>query len=129
MKKIALCFLLLPLTILLTQCKVSNLPEGPEQVRVYTSLADYLNTKSNVIVKGLGDNITLQVRGINSINGDTRPFIYVDDIGFGRSYANVNKTLDPNNIKSVRVLSSLSELSLYGENGNSGIILIYTKNK
>lgn len=115
--------------MIFTDCNTLNTEKGPEQVRVYQSLADYLVTRSNVVVKGTGDNVQLQIRGMNSIMGDTRPFIYVDGIGFGRSYANVNRTLDPNNIKSVRVLSSLSELATYGENGNSGVILITTKTK
>jgi len=97
--------------------------------KVYLNLADYLRTKGGVIVSGTGDNVIVQIRGINSIQGDTRPFFYIDGVAIGRSYADANSALNPNNIKSVRILSSLSELAIYGENGNNGIIKIRSKGK
>ena len=95
--------------------------------KVYLNLADYLRTKGGVIVSGTGDNIIVQIRGINSIQGDTRPFFYIDGVAIGRSYADANNALNPNRIKNVRILSSLSELAIYGENGNNGIIKITSK--
>ncbi len=94
----------------------------------YANLADYLRSKGSVSITGYDEaSIRLQIRGINSVMGDTRPYIYIDGMPIGRDYKQANQALNPNNIKSVRVLSSLSELAIYGENGNSGIILIKTK--
>ncbi|MEM9546027.1 MAG: TonB-dependent receptor plug domain-containing protein [Bacteroidota bacterium] len=95
----------------------------------YLNLADYLRTKPGVIVSGTGNNVNVRIRGINSIENDTRPFYYLDGVGLGRSYATANGAVNPNNIKSVRVLSSLSDLVVYGANGNNGIILIKSKIK
>ncbi len=95
--------------------------------KVYLDLADYLRTKGGVLVSGTRDNLIVQIRGINSIQGDTRPFYYIDGVAIGRSYADANSALNPNNIQSVRILSSLSELAVYGENGNNGVILIKSK--
>ena len=93
----------------------------------YLSLADYLRSKGGITVTGAGDDIRLQLRGINSFGGDTRPFIYIDGSPVGRSYRSANSAVNPNMIASVRILSSLSELARYGEDGNSGIVLIKTK--
>jgi len=93
----------------------------------YTSLAHYLRVKGGVQVTGYDDDtMRLKLRGMNSIQNDTRPFIYIDGVPFGRSYKIANQGIDPNDIRSVRVLSSLSETAIYGENGHSGIILIKT---
>lgn len=106
---------------------------GKEKVdktpKVYLDLADYLRTKGGVIISGTGNNLIIQIRGISSIQGDTRPFFYIDGVAIGRSYQAANEALNPNNIKSVRILSSLSELAIYGENGNNGVILIKSKKK
>jgi len=110
-----------------------SVKDGAEKVdktpKVYLDLADYLRTKGGVTVSGTGNNLIVQIRGINTIQGDTRPFYYLDGIALGRSYADANSAINPNNIKSVRILSSLSELATYGENGNNGVIIIKSKKK
>ena len=118
-------------TIFLFSCGSVNDAGGikDKTPKVYLNLADYLRTKGGVIVSGTEDNLIVQIRGINSIQGDTRPFFYIDGVAMGRSYADANSALNPNNIKSVRILSSLSELAIYGENGNNGIILIKSRKK
>lgn len=94
----------------------------------YENLAHYLRNKGGIQVTGFDEESTrLKLRGMNSLTGDTRPFIYVDKIPLGRSYKAANNAVDPNDIISVRFLSSLSEVAIYGEDGHSGIILIKTK--
>lgn len=93
----------------------------------YTSLADFLRHNSNVSVKGSEQDIRLQIRGINSITADTRPFIYVDRNPVGRDYVKANNAVNPNNIKRVEVISSLADLTVYGQEGHSGIIKVHTK--
>lgn len=93
----------------------------------YTSLADFLRHNSNVSVKGSEQDIRLQIRGVNSINSDTRPFIYIDRNPVGRDYVKANNSVNPNNIKRVEVISSLADLTRYGQEGHSGIIRIHTK--
>lgn len=96
-------------------------------VNRYADLAGYLKSKGNLLVSGTGAGVGIQIRGINSINGDTRPFFYVDNVPFGRDYNNVNSAINVNEIANIQVISSLSQLALYGEDGNSGVIKIKTK--
>ena len=93
----------------------------------YNSLADYLRQNTNVQISGEGALTRLQIRGINSIKGDTRPFLYVDKIPVGRDYNRANNAVNPNQIERVEVITSLSKLSIYGEDGNCGVIKIHTK--
>ena len=81
------------------------------------------------MVSGTGNNVIVQIRSMNSLQGDTWPFFYIDNVAIGRSYADANSAVNPNNIKSIRIISSLSELAIYGENGVNGIIKITTENK
>lgn len=124
-------FLFLFGIILLSAISCGSVKDGAKKEdktpKVYLNLADYLRSKGGVMVSGTGDNVIVQIRGINSIQGDTRPFFYIDGVAIGRSYADANSALNPNNIKSVQILSSLSELAVYGENGVNGVIKITSK--
>lgn len=93
----------------------------------YTSLADYLRRNSNVSVQGVHPDIRLQIRGVGSMTADTRPFIYVDKTPMGRDYSRANNYVNPNNIKRIVILSSLADLTTYGQEGHSGVIRIYTR--
>jgi Na+-transporting methylmalonyl-CoA/oxaloacetate decarboxylase gamma subunit len=90
----------------------------------YTSLADILRQQPGVIVMGSGQNVRIEIRGQNSMNVDTRPLFVYDGVRMGRDYAQVNNAVDRQMIKSIRILSSLSETNFYGEDGRNGVIVI-----
>ncbi len=104
----------------------SNRTSGSDYSR-YTNLADVLRLQSGVVVRGSGRNVDFSIRGINSINLDTRPLYLVDNIPFGRDYSRVNDAINTVNIRSVRVLKSLAETNRYGEQGRNGVIMISLK--
>ena len=104
----------------------SNNTSGSDYSR-YTNLADVLRLQSGVVVQGVGRNVNVSIRGINSINLDTRPLYLVDNVPFGRDYSRVNDAVNPVNIRSVRVLKSLAETNSYGELGRNGVIMISLK--
>ena len=90
----------------------------------FTSLADILRQQTGVIVTGAGANVRIQIRGINSIELDTRPLFVYDGIQLGRDYMQANNAVDRATIKSVRVLRSLDEVNFYGERVRNGVIVI-----
>ena len=55
---------------------------------------------------------------------DTRPLYVYDGVELGRDYTKANNTIDRASIRSIRVLSSLSEVNFYGERGRNGVIVI-----
>lgn len=70
-----------------------------------------------------GDNASIRIRGIGSINAEQEPLIVVDGAPFN---GNLN-TISPDQIQSLSVLKDASSTSLYGSRGSNGVILITTK--
>jgi TonB-dependent starch-binding outer membrane protein SusC len=67
-----------------------------------------------------GENATIQIRGITSVNA-SKPLIIID--GFPGSIDGLN----PNDIETIEVLKDASSAAIYGVSGGAGVILISTK--
>ena len=73
-----------------------------------------------------GDAPTALVRGRNSINAGTGPYIVVDGIPISKSGGSLND-INPGDIESMEILKDASATAIYGTNGANGVILITTK--
>lgn len=80
-----------------------------------------LNVTQNSSVPGSSG--TMQIRGVNSINANTSPFIVLDGIPFFGQTNDIN----PNDIESIEILKDASAVAIYGTRGANGVILITTK--
>jgi TonB-dependent SusC/RagA subfamily outer membrane receptor len=65
----------------------------------------------------------LRVRGLSTLQNDTRPLIVID--GF---ITEDLMTVDPNDIAQVVLLKDAAAASVYGVQGGNGVLLISTKN-
>lgn len=106
----------------------SSVGQGNISGTASQSLADVLRKNSSLMIVGSGDAVKINVRGAGSINLNTEPLFVIDGVPMGNSYARANSAINPNMIESVRVLKSQSEVTVYGEDGNHGVILIKTTN-
>lgn len=70
-----------------------------------------------------GDNPTIRVRGIGSINASADPLIVVDGVPFN---GNIN-TISADQIESINVLKDASSTALYGSRASNGVLVITTK--
>jgi TonB-linked SusC/RagA family outer membrane protein len=70
-----------------------------------------------------GENPTIRVRGIGSVNASSDPLIVVDGAPYG---GNIN-SINPNDIESITVLKDASSTALYGSRAANGVIQITTK--
>lgn len=129
-------FLLLAI-ILLSGCFISKdtpkkeAKEDPYEINNQQdnrSLADVLRKYSSLTIQGDGNNARIYIRGQSTITLETQPLFIVNNTNMGRNYAAVNSSINANEIVSVRILRSLSETAIYGEEGNHGVIIIKTKN-
>jgi TonB-linked SusC/RagA family outer membrane protein len=79
----------------------------------------------NIIAAGgqPGDNPTIRIRGIGSINASAEPLIILDGAPFS---GNLN-TISADQIQSFSVLKDAASTALYGSRGSNGVILITTK--
>lgn len=73
-----------------------------------------------------GDAPDAMVRGQNSINASSGPYIVVDGVPISKSGGTLND-INPNDIESMEILKDASATAIYGTNGSNGVILITTK--
>ena len=69
-----------------------------------------------------GAAMSINIRGIGSINGDTRPLYVVDGIPVGNEWKG-----DPQTVENISILKDASSCAIYGSRGANGVILITTK--
>ena len=76
-----------------------------------------------------GGGISVQIRGINSLNGN-EPLYVIDGIAMsGQTSDNtsVMSSLNPSDITSIEVLKDASATAIYGSRASNGVVLITTK--
>ena len=69
-----------------------------------------------------GSDVTIRIRGMNSINGGNNALVVIDGLQGG----NLN-SLNPNDIAGIEVLKDASATAIYGSMGANGVILVTTK--
>ena len=70
-----------------------------------------------------GGNVSIRIRGTNSINSGNEPLFVVD--GFP-GVGDLN-TINPSDIESIEILKDASSTAIYGSRGANGVVLITTK--
>lgn len=68
-----------------------------------------------------GADMAMNIRGLTSIEGNSSPYVLVDNIPM-----NMND-VDPNDIESISVLKDVASSAIYGARAAYGVILITTK--
>ena len=79
----------------------------------------------NIISSGgqPGENPTIRIRGIGSINAAADPLVIVDGAPYNGNY----NSISADQIESISVLKDASSTALYGSRGANGVILITTR--
>ena len=70
-----------------------------------------------------GNNVSILIRGRNSISASNGPLIIWDGIPYSGSISDIN----PNDVESIEVLKDASAAAIYGSRGSNGVILITSK--
>lgn len=69
-----------------------------------------------------GADMTIEIRGANSITGSTQPLYVVDGI----PVSNIND-INPADIERIDVLKDASSTAIYGSRGANGVVIVSTK--
>jgi TonB-linked SusC/RagA family outer membrane protein len=78
-----------------------------------------------------GGNVSVRVRGTNSIRGSSEPLYIIDGVqisnGGGVNDLSPLSTINPNDIESVEILKDASSTAIYGARGANGVVIVTTK--
>lgn len=107
----------------ITQTPVANIAQG------LAARASGVQITQNSAAPG--GNISVRIRGTNSINGSSEPLYIIDGIQITNS-GGVNdvsplSTINPSDIESVEILKDASSTAIYGARAANGVVLITTK--
>lgn len=100
--------------------RLSKLPVTNLMHAIQGTTAGLVVTQSSSVP---GSSGSWQIRGVNSINANTSPFVVVDGVPFFGATNDIN----PNDIESIEILKDASAVAIYGTRGANGVILITTK--
>ncbi|WP_234733886.1 SusC/RagA family TonB-linked outer membrane protein [Tellurirhabdus bombi] len=103
--------------------RLSQLPVTNVLQAVQGSVAGVNITQSSSVP---GAEPSTIIRGQNSINANSGPFVVVDGIPLSKTGGSLND-INPNDIESMEILKDASAVAIYGTNGANGVILITTK--
>lgn len=70
-----------------------------------------------------GENPTIRIRGVSSINASADPLIVLDGVVFNGNLSSIS----PGEIESINVLKDASASALYGSRAANGVLLITTR--
>ncbi len=128
MKNFVKVFYALALLAVISSCtSTEGTTNQPKDFSSYSDLASALRSIGGLQVSGTGDNIIVTLRGMSTIKLNTQPLYVVNNIPVGNAYSDANSMVNPSEITSIRVLRGSSATTIYGEDGNAGVILIKTK--
>ncbi|MDR1745815.1 MAG: SusC/RagA family TonB-linked outer membrane protein, partial [Tannerella sp.] len=98
----------------------------------------------NAAPGGITSGVSMTVRGVGSINGNTQPLLVMDGVPIRNGNANVSQPgrtydlngriegngiidLNPQDIESISILKGASATALYGSEAANGVILVTSK--
>lgn len=107
---------------------ISQVNADKISVRPVSSVASALEgTTTGLSVSGAygspGEDPSIRIRGIGTVNGSSSPLYVIDGVPFGGSISDLN----PDDIESMSVLKDAASAALYGNRAANGVILITTK--
>ncbi len=88
-------------------------------------LVDYLVRIPGVHVQGGGHNVSVTIRGPNSVMFSTQPLYVVNGQILGRDFSRAKNAVQMHEIERVRVLRG-NDAAIYGFQGANGVIVIQT---
>lgn len=71
-----------------------------------------------------GDQVNIVLRGINTVQGGTRPLVMLDGVEVPFEYLT---TLDLGQVERIEVVQGAASATIYGAQGANGVIQIFTK--
>ena len=94
----------------------------------YTNMYDVLSAHGGITIKQGGYGVEVSIRGSQSIMNTNEPLFVLNGVPVGRTFQSITH-LNPVRIERILVQRSLAATNRWGSEGNSGAILITTKDQ
>ena len=101
-----------------------NIPSNPSGSLDQALIGKIPGAQISSISGNPGDKVNIVLRGINSVQGGTRPMILLNGVEI--PFENLNQ-LDMTQVERIEVVQGAASASLYGAQGANGVIQIFTK--
>ena len=101
-----------------------NLPQTPTASIDQALIGKIPGAQISSVSGNPGDPVNILLRGINSVQGGTKPLIMVDGVQVAATDIN---SLDLSNVDRIEVAQGAASASIYGAQGANGVIQIFTK--
>ena len=72
-------------------------------------------------VRGADPNLSVTIRGANSITGTNQPLFVLDGVPLGHSFSSLAQAIRPQEVDNIRVLKG-PQATRYGARGSNGVI-------
>lgn len=123
---------IIPFFLFLLSCEVNKSPSSSQNEsqtqKTTLGLLDRLRSIPGLKISGFDErNAEVYLRGQTSVNFYKEVVFYINGARVG-NYNSAYQAVLPENIDSIKLLKSASELSIYGSDGRDGVVLIKTKN-
>ncbi|MEM7373047.1 MAG: TonB-dependent receptor plug domain-containing protein [Bacteroidota bacterium] len=138
---ISVSLLLLSCFLLLCHCHSSNqVARNSQQTRSHdpnviipdntqasvNSWENLFRKVASVEVQGSYPNLSLRIRGANSIHMTTEPLYVLEGIPLGHDFSSLARATTPSDVKSIRVVKG-PDAALYGARGSNGVVVVTLK--
>ncbi|SFD28582.1 SusC/RagA family TonB-linked outer membrane protein [Spirosoma endophyticum] len=101
-----------------------NLPQTPTASIDQALIGKIPGAQISSVSGNPGDPVNIVLRGINTVQGGTKPLIMVDGVQIAATDIN---SLDLSNVERVEVVQGAASASIYGAQGANGVIQVFTK--
>ena len=123
---------IIPFFLFLFSCDVNKSPSSSQNVsksqKTTLGLLDRLRSLPGLKISGFDErNAEVYLRGQTCVNFYKEVVFYINGTRVG-NYNSAYQAVLPENIDSIKLLKSASELNIYGSDGRDGVVLIKTKN-
>ena len=123
---------IIPFFLFLFSCDVNKSPSSSQNVsksqKTTLGLLDRLRSLPGLKISGFDErSAEVYLRGQTSVNFYKEVVFYINGTRVG-NYNSAYQAVLPENIDSIKLLKSASELNIYGSDGRDGVVLIKTKN-
>ena len=123
---------IIPFFLFLFSCDVNKSPSSSQNVsksqKTTLGLLDRLRSLPGLKISGFDErSAAVYLRGQTSVNFYKEVVFYINGTRVG-NYNSAYQAVLPENIDSIKLLKSASELNIYGSDGRDGVVLIKTKN-